>query len=150
LAGEAEEQAKGLSRGNRQKDALCFLETAIGWESFADAVCLKKAITDIADKTNSQAIIDRLRHVVIAVDEIKAKQQSGNIQDLIFWDKWRWRLVYNLKRMEKRYPEVQTELNDLLNQLITPQNLANKQPVMEWLQLPVRWAEFLMRSKTND
>jgi CRISPR-associated protein Csm1 len=52
--------------------------------------------------------------------------------------------------MEKRYPEVQTELNDLLNQLITPQNLANKQPVMEWLQLPVRWAEFLMRSKTND
>jgi CRISPR-associated protein Csm1 len=150
LAGEAEEQAKGLSRGNRQKDALCFLETAIGWESFADAVSLKKTITDIADKTNSQAIIDRLRHVVIAVDEIKAKQQNGNIQDLIFWDKWRWRLVYNLKRMEKRYPEVQTELNDLLNQLITPQNLANKQPVMEWLQLPVRWAEFLMRSKTND
>lgn len=150
LAGEAEEQAKGLSRGTRQKDALCFLETTIGWESFADAVRFRETIAHIADKTNSQAIIDRLRQVVIAVEEIKAKQQSGNIQDLIFWDKWRWRLVYNLKRMEKRYPEVQKELDDLLNQLITPQSLANKQPVMEWLQLPVRWAELLMRRKTND
>lgn len=150
LAGDFEEQAKSLKRGTKEKNALCFLETAIGWESYADALKLRDALQDIVDKTNSQTIIDRLRQVVIAVDEIKAKQQTGNIQELIYWDKWRWRLVYNLKRMEKRFPEIQSELNDLLNQLITPQNLANKQPVMDWLQLPVRWAEFLLRSKAND
>ncbi|MEC4748351.1 type III-A CRISPR-associated protein Cas10/Csm1 [Methylomicrobium sp. Wu6] len=153
LAGVAEEQAKTLQseyRGAHQKDALCFLETAIGWESFTDAIHLRDTLMDIVDKTKSQAIIDRLRQVVIAVDEIKARQKTGNIQELIYWDKWRWRLVYNLNRMTKRYPEVQSQLKYLQQQLINPQSLANKQPVMEWLQLPVRWAEFLMRSKTND
>ncbi|WAR43652.1 type III-A CRISPR-associated protein Cas10/Csm1 [Methylomonas rapida] len=150
LAGEAEEQAKHLQRGQKEKDALSFLETAIGWESFADAIQLRDTLLDIVEKTNSQAIIDRLRQVVIAVDEIKAREKSGNITDQIYWDKWRWRLVYNLKRMEKRYPEVAIQLENLQRQLITQLMLANKQPVMEWLQLPVRWAEFLLRSKTND
>ena len=58
--------------------------------------------------------------------------------------------MYNLKRMEKRYPDVATQLEELQQQLITPQSLANRQPVMNWLELPVRWAEFLMRSKAND
>ncbi|WP_150047708.1 type III-A CRISPR-associated protein Cas10/Csm1 [Methylomonas rhizoryzae] len=150
LAGEAEEQAKHLQRGQKEKDALSFMETAIGWESFADAIQLRDTLLSIVKQTNSQAIIDRLRQVVIAVDEIKLRQKSGNITEQIYWDKWRWRLVYNLKRMEKRYPEVALQLENLQRQLITPQTLANKQPVMEWLQLPVRWAEFLLRSKTND
>ena len=150
LAGEAEEQAKHLQRGQKEKDALCFLETAIGWESFADAVQLRDTLLNIVDKTNSQAIIDRLRQVVIAVDEIKHREKAGNITEQIYWDKWRWRLVYNLKRMEKRYPEVAIQLENLQRQLITQQTQANKQSVMEWLQLSVRWAEFLLRSKTND
>jgi CRISPR-associated protein Csm1 len=150
LAGDAEERAKNLLRGQRQKDALCFLDTAIGWESFADAVKLRETIELITNETQSQSIIDRLRQVVIAVQEIEQRHKHGQIQELIYWDKWRWRLVYNLKRMEKRYPEVTDKLNELLKLLITPQSIPNKQPVMEWLQLPVRWAEFLMRSKAND
>ncbi|SJM93504.1 hypothetical protein CRENPOLYSF2_3360001 [Crenothrix polyspora] len=152
LAGDAEHQAKQLRRGNmsKEKDALCFLETAIGWESFADAVALRDTLVAITEKTNSQSIIDRLRQVVIAVDEIKKTEKAGNIQDMIYWNQWRWRLVYNLKRMEKRYPDTKEELSDLLNQLITPPSITDRQPVMDWLQLPVRWAEFLMRSKTND
>lgn len=150
LAGEAEEQAKNLQRGEKQKDALNFLETTIGWESFNDAVRLRDTLQDIAKKTDSQAIIDRLRQVVIAVDEIRTREKTGKFEEMIYWDKWRWRLVYNLKRMAKRYPEVESQLEKLQQQLTTPQTLANKQPVMEWLQLPVRWAEFLMRSKAND
>ena len=86
-----------------------------------------------------------MRQVVIAVEEIKTREKSGKFQEIIYWDKWRWRLVYNLKRMQKRYPEVESQLENLLQQLITPQTQANKQPVMEWLQMPVRWAEFLTR-----
>ncbi len=143
LAGQAEEQAKHLQRGQKEKDALSFLETVIGWESFDEAVRLRDILLNIIKETKSQAIIDRLRQVVIAVDEIKAREKSGQFQEMIYWDKWRWQLVYNLKRMAKRYPEVRSQLEDLQQQLITPQSLANKQPVMEWLQLPVRWAEFL-------
>lgn len=150
LAGQAEEQAKHLQRGQKEKDALSFLETAIGWESFAEAIHLRDTLLKIVEKTSSQAIIDRLRQVVIAVDEIKAREKSGQFQEMIYWDKWRWRLVHNLKRMQKRYPEVESQLENLQQQLITPQTPSNKQPVMEWLQLPVRWAEFLTRSKAND
>lgn len=150
LAGEAEEYAKHLQRGERQKNALCFLETVVGWESFADAIRLKDTLLDIVKKTNNQSIINRLRQVVIAVDEISEREKCGKFEEMIYWDKWRWQLVYNLKRMAKRYPEVASQLEDLQQQLITPQALANKQPVMEWLQLPVRWAEFLLRSKEND
>ena len=150
LAGQAEEQAKHLQRGQKEKDALSFLETAIGWESFDEAARLRDTLLNIIKETNNQAIINRLRQVVIAVDEIKTKGKSGKFQEMIYWDKWRWRLVYNLKRMQKRYPEVKSQLENLQQQLITPQTPANKQPVMEWLQLPVRWAEFLTRSKTND
>ncbi len=150
LAGQAEEQAKHLQRGQKEKDALSFLETAIGWESFGEAEQLCKTLCAIVKETNSQAIIGRLRQVVIAVDEIKAREKSGKLQEMIYWDKWRWRLVYNLKRMQKRYPDVESQLEKLQQQLIAPQTPANKQPVMEWLQLPVRWAELLTRSKTND
>ena len=121
------------------------LETVIGWESFAEAAQLRDTLLDIIKKIENQAIIDRLRQVVIAVEEIKTREKSGKFQEIIYWDKWRWRLVYNLKRMQKRYPEVESQLENLLQQLITPQTQANKQPVMEWLQMPVRWAEFLTR-----
>jgi CRISPR-associated protein Csm1 len=150
LAGEAEAHAKQLTRGLRHKDALSFLVTTIGWESYETALELRNTLVNITDKMGSQAVIERLRQVVIAIREIKTRAQSGDINELIYWDKWRWRLVYNLKRMEKRYPEITPELNALLNQLISPQNLPNQQAVMEWLELPVRWAEFLMRSKKND
>ncbi len=87
LAGDAEEQAKHLKRGQKEKDALSFLETAIGWESFAEAVRLRDTLLEIVKKTNSQAIIDRLRQVVIAVDEIKTREKTGNIAEQIYWDK---------------------------------------------------------------
>ncbi len=146
LAGDAEKQAKNLQRGIREKDALTFLDCTVGWESYQDALQLQDTIQRICEKSQSQAIIERLRQVVIAVDEIKLKQKQGNIQELIYWDKWRWRLVYNLKRMEKRYPEVKTDLDNLQKQLLSTPLLNNKQPVMDWLSLPVRWAEYLMRS----
>ena len=150
LAGDAEEHAKSLIRGSLQKDALCFLDTVIGWEGFNDAIILRETIQKITEKTQSQALIDKLRQVVISVQEMEQQHKHGKIVELIYWDKWRWRLVYSLKRMERRYPDIKDELDELLQKLITPQSIPNKQTVMDWLQLPVRWAEFLMRSKTND
>jgi CRISPR-associated protein Csm1 len=129
---------------------LCFLDTVIGWEEFNDAIKLRETIQQISEKTQSQALIDKLRQVVISVQEIEQQYKQGKIVELIYWDKWRWRLVYSLKRMERRYPEIKDELDELLQKLITPQSIPNKQTVMDWLQLSVRWAEFLMRSKTND
>jgi len=154
LAGEAEAEAKHLTRDSKEKDALCFLETAIGWESFDKAAQLKNDIIALTEKTNSHALIDRLRQVVTATAEFKKLNQSSiskqQMNEMIYWDKWRWRLVYNLKRMAQRNPAIKDDLDALQKQLIEPIAANNHQPVLDWLQMPVRWAEFLMRSKNND
>jgi CRISPR-associated protein Csm1 len=141
-AGEAESQAKQLKRGSKEKDALTFLDATIGWESFATAVQLKDKICELTDNTNSHALIDRLRSVVIATNEIKKMPKWTN--ELLYWNQWRWRLIYNLKRMAQRNSGIEQDLKDLQKQLLEePTN--NHQSVIDWLQMPVRWAEFLKR-----
>lgn len=142
-AGEAESHAKQLKRGNNKtKDALSFLDTVIGWESFDNALKMKQIICDITDKANSHALIDRLRQVVIATDKIKKKPNFT--LEMLYWNQWRWRLIYNLKRMALRNFDIEKDLKDIQKKLLEePPN--NHQSAIEWLQLPVRWAEFLKR-----
>ncbi len=144
-AGEAESQAKQLKRGSKEKDALTFLNATIGWESFATAVQLKDNLCALTDKTNSHALIDRLRSVVIATNEIK---KMPKWKDILYWNQWRWRLIYNLKRMAQRNSEIEHDLKDLQKQLLE-ESSNNHQSVIDWLQMPVRWAEFLKRSNNN-
>ncbi|POZ50605.1 type III-A CRISPR-associated protein Cas10/Csm1 [Methylovulum psychrotolerans] len=145
-AGEAESQAKHLLRGNQpKKDALSFLGTAIGWEHFDEAKQLRDDICKLTEDTNSNAIIDRLRQVVIATDELNAQMPKPTTA-ILYWNKWRWRLIYNLKRMSQRDSEIEQDLKALQTKLLTipPEN---EQGILDWLQMPVRWAEFLMRKE---
>lgn len=154
LAGDAEHEAKALRRGKhgeKEKDALCFLDTTIGWEDFERAEDLKREICDIMEETRSRAVLGRLRAVLDAVDEFKRLSQTKQhtpeqIQALVHWQKWRWRLVYNIERMAKRYPALKPRLENLVRQIIHPEAHAG-QPVLDWLQMPTRWAEFLTRRK---
>ena len=70
--------------------------------------------------------------------------QNEEMRELIHWQQWRWRLVYNLKRMARRAPEIKEELDELIV-TITESRTERIRPVIEWLQLPTRWAEFLTR-----
>ncbi|MBL6987933.1 MAG: type III-A CRISPR-associated protein Cas10/Csm1 [Methylobacter sp.] len=148
-AGEAEAQAKQLKRGDKDKDALTFLDTAIGWESFDAAVQFKDDICELTKKTESHSLIDRLRQVVIATNELK-EQLPMPTPDIIYWNKWRWRLIYNLKRMAQRDTEIERDLQKLQRQLLENTVTHNRQTVLDWLQMPVRWAEFLKRGNNND
>ena len=151
LAGEAEHQAKALRRGraNRDKDALCLLDTPIGWEDYPRAVALREEIIAINEATNSRALLGRLRSVILAVEEHRRldAQEAPPLEELVYWRKWRWRLVYNLERMARRHPAVNSRLQALQG-MITEQNPHEGQPVLDWLQLPTRWAEFLTRRNT--
>jgi len=148
LAGEAEHQAKTLRRGraNREKDALCFLDTPIGWEDYPRAVALREEIIAINAASNSRALLGRLRSVILAVEEHRRldAQEEAPLEDLVYWRKWRWRLVYNLERMARRHPALESRLHALQG-MITGQDPHEGQPVLDWLQLPTRWAEFLTR-----
>jgi CRISPR-associated protein Csm1 len=135
-----------LLRGNQpKKDALSFLGTAIGWEHFDDAKQLRDDICKLTEDTKSNAIIDRLRQVVIATDELNAQMPKPTTA-ILYWNKWRWRLIYNLKRMSQRDSGIEQDLKALQTKLLTmpPEN---EQGILDWLQMPVRWAEFLQRSE---
>lgn len=147
LAGRAEEQAKHLQRGNKKKDALCFLDTVIGWESFYKADKLQRQISELSKDTQSNALIDRLRRVVIATHAIK-KHYSNPTPDILYWNRWRWRLIYNLKRMSERYTDSQNDqLAAIQKQLLHYDDKDERQGILDWLQIPVRWAEFLKREE---
>lgn len=146
-AGEAEADAKHLKRGDKSKDALSFLGTVIAWESFDEAVKLKDQICAFTDNTNSHALIDRLRQVVVATDEIKKLPTVTT--ELLYWNQWRWRLIYNLKRMADRHDDaIKQDLKTLQTKLLQ-EPINNHQSLIDWLPLPVRWAEFLKRGDNN-
>ena len=149
LAGDAESRAKALKRNKREKDAVCMFDMAIGWEEYPRVLTLIKQIKTIIEKTGNRAILDRLRSVVLAVQEFqhlsdKQQLQGKEMRELLHWQQWRWRLVYNLKRMARRTPEIEADLNDLIK-TITESRTESIRPVIEWLELPVRWTEFLTR-----
>ena len=153
LAGEAEHAAKSLTRGKKEKNALCFLDTPIGWEDFGRAESMRIKICDIMQQTQSRGILGRLRSVLEAVDEFKRLSQKKQlnqqeIEGLIHWHKWRWRLVYNIQRMVKRHNNLKPQLDELVALIIDP-NAQAGQPVLDWLQMPTRWAEFLTRQRNN-
>lgn len=149
LAEEAESRAKTLRRNGREKDAVCLLDTVIGWEEYPRALKLRKQIKTIIEKTEKRAILDRLRSVVLAVEKFQRLSEKQNLQneemrELIHWQQWRWRLVYNLKRMASRNQEIKADLDEL-RATITESRTESIRPVIDWLQLPTRWAEFLTR-----
>ena len=149
MAGEAESRAKTLNRNQREKDAICLLDTVIGWEEYPRALELRERIERIIETTRNRAVLDRLRSVVLAVKEFqrlsnKQHLQEEEMRELLHWQQWRWRLVYNLKRMARRTREIETGLDDLTAAILESRTESTR-PVIEWLQLPTRWAEFLTR-----
>ena len=68
------------------------------------------------------------------------------IDRLVYYQRWRWQLVYNIERMKKRYPGCKDKLKGLVRDILAPEAQAGM-PVIEWLQLPTRWAELLTRKE---
>ncbi|MEK7990281.1 MAG: type III-A CRISPR-associated protein Cas10/Csm1, partial [Thiotrichaceae bacterium] len=158
LAGEQESKAKSLeyislkTKQDRTKDTFCFLETAIPWERYEQIVEFRDKIENIIQKADNRAIIDRLRQVVLAMQEFErlSKKQDkdvNEIKQLVMWQKWRWRLVYNLARMADRYPnsDIEQELEYIKTIIFEDRIGDSKLTVSHWLPLPVRWVEFLTR-----
>lgn len=160
LAGGEEEKAKKLkyactnSKQKCQKNAFCFLETPIAWEIYEGIENFKNLLLEIIeDSDGSHAIINRLRDVVVAMQEFerlskKDDKKMEEIQKLVMHQKWRWRLLYNIARMESRYPKLTKEKLAKLTDSIINNRIDGKTlplPPSHWLPLPVRWAEFLTR-----
>jgi len=154
MAGDAESAAKALKRRvageTIEKSAFFMMNTVIGWEDYAAVENLRELLAS-ASKTN-HAILNRMRQVVEAQQEFVVLQRKSGmdetmITELVQWQKWRWQLVYNLHRLAGRNGDMKKKIGAIRSAILSNDldGRNSEAAVMEWLQLPTRWTEYLQR-----
>jgi CRISPR-associated protein Csm1 len=156
-----DDQAKEFKRSNggRAKDALCFLQTPLAWEQFAEITRWQQTILDMLQpKANSttalpRGFLSRLSeiHALYAENakrEKKLQRQQQNtrtlaqMQEMILYDKWRWRLTYQLSHFGERYTDHQATINALQQAI-----LHEPEGLIAVLHMLARWTALLTREE---
>ena len=133
-AGTAEHKAKTL---RPQKDAVCLMGVALPWDDLEKVKTLVRMVEkEIADGRPRQ-LVNRLREIYWAYE--KGKQElmaqgvpASSLQKAVRWYRWRWLLVYTLRRdAGKRAEVIQKGLLD--------------EGMEKYLGLLARWSELATR-----
>ncbi|MFA4907408.1 MAG: type III-A CRISPR-associated protein Cas10/Csm1, partial [archaeon] len=169
LAGDAESQAKSLKRkvnGKEvEKDAFCFLGKSLSWNDFRVAKALKDDLCQwICEPSEgkgnmNRGLLSRLAQIYETyqkeakiINEKKTLSEQDRAE-MIQYNKWRWRLVYSLSRFQKQNKEYENEIKSIQNALIASNSykgLHSERPIIEYLDIPVQWAEFTLRTNKKE
>lgn len=152
MAGEAEKKAKtlreewGIAQNTLHKDAFCFL-APIAWEDYEKA----KKIQGILEKEMKKdrgflSWLSRMTAGNKVLAEHRSRKQNISLakawQDIVY-ESWRWRTAYQLRR---RYGKDEDMIKQWTETLFPKDGEErSKIPVHAWLEMPVRWTEFLYR-----
>lgn len=152
-----DDQAKEFrrSQGGHKKDALCFLQTPMGWEQFDEIARWQDVLLQML-KPGAEGMpalprgfLTRLTEIyALYADNVARKRRQHRqgemtleqIQEAIQYDKWQWRLVYQLSRFGERYKEHQGNIN-ALGQAI----LREREGLIAVLKVLTRWTALLTR-----
>jgi CRISPR-associated protein Csm1 len=162
LANEAkhalDDRAKEYEHNGSKKDAICFLQTAVAWDDFYKIQeCQQKLVKMIEVSNNNKpplpkGFLTRLSqiHSLFAENRKSALRleykrrhnvsDSQDLQDMIYYNKWCWQLVYHLGRFAERYKDHAEMINDLQKQII-------ELKLIDHLNVIARWAELLTRKE---
>lgn len=152
-----DEQAKEFKRpgvGHR-KDALCFLQTPMGWERFDEVAAWKETLLNMLKPDGEipvlpRGFLARLTEIHPLYADNSARKNTlhrrgaitlHQMQEMIQYDRWQWRLVYQLGRFGERYREHQ----DTINQL--GQEIMREGGLIADLRVLVRWTALLTREE---
>ena len=149
-----DEEAKGVRRRRDGyigvKDAISFLGKPLGWEEFEKARELKGLLMKLIEEEKlPRGLLARLftiyslyaRSERARVEELRrCELELGDYRKRILYDKWRWRLVYNLARFREAHKEQRASLEELRDTL-----LEGGDGMIGLLDLAVRWTEFFTR-----
>jgi CRISPR-associated protein Csm1 len=153
-----DDQAKEFTRqhGGRAKDALCFLQTPMGWEHFEEVRQWQEKLRSMLKPTGAgtalpHSFLTRLTEIHALYIDNTARQQTlhrrgaitlDQLQEMIQYDKWQWRLVYQLSRFGERYKEHQDTIKELGQTLVREQ-----EGLMPILHVLARWTALLTREE---
>jgi len=135
-----------------KKDALCFLHTPMGWEQFEATSAWNAKLVRMLQGWNGRtalprAFLTRLGEIAVLYHENAARQQRLNrkglitkdeLHESIHYEKWQWRLVYQLRRFGERYSHSKNTIEDLQRAIIGDKFICV-------LNVLVRWTELLTR-----
>jgi len=158
LAGEAEEDAKGYKRDQKEKDAMCFLDTVVGWNEFEIVCAIKNMLIGCIGRGLNKGIIDRLRWIYLlylknkneTLRESKKRGMSIDaIKERIKHNQWLWRMVYSLTKYSKDNKLFEEEVKELICAIQGKEfnGVKSEREIIDFLNLPTRWAEFLLREE---
>jgi CRISPR-associated protein Csm1 len=165
-AGEAEGRAKGYSRADgQQKDALCFLDTVVGWEDWALVRDQKDELLWLVGARDNPQNERRLPRTLLQVVQSIFQLYRTGLRDArrrvrqenrqrptdkklplpnpqMFYGRWAWMKVYSLTRLARqhqtRVPDGPTRVAELQRQIMQPRTV-------RYSGLATRWVEYLTR-----
>jgi len=150
-----DDRAKEYRRENngREKDAICFLQATFGWEHFSDIERWQTDLVKMIEPENgrpklARGFLLRLGEIYSMFAEnrkLKLQLRQGandfeTIEEMIYYEKWRWHLTYQLNRVADRYSEYKPTIEKLQKEIIDKRLIDN-------LNVIARWAELLTRKE---
>ncbi|MDI6687898.1 MAG: type III-A CRISPR-associated protein Cas10/Csm1 [Desulfobacterales bacterium] len=149
-AGAAEESAK---RYRSEKDSFCFFGEPLSWSDFIMAKYLNELFREIVKEKN-KGFLDRLRNIVASNKALERERRRkgmdmSKLQKLLAYDNWRWQVAYSLKRYVRQGEGIKQKVSTVQEALFkdSVNGTTTERPVITWIGLPTRWAEFLERKE---
>jgi hypothetical protein len=151
-----DEQAKGhkwyLNGQPREKDAISFLQTPMGWGEFERVYGAFQQVCQMVQGSDGKpplprALITRLASIATLYQRnaTHVRQQlratAHNRAELTFYARWLWRGMYHLTRFAERHKEWHDDIIAIRNQLNDRHS-----GLIEHLHVIARWAELYTRS----
>jgi len=163
-----------------EKNGFTFLEKPLRWHDFDIAASIKDALYQAitaADPPLNKGILSRLRQIYALFEarrrelkEMSRQTQTDMSQhlDLLMYDKWRWRLVYALGRYKddnKNHKKlIETLQRALIDNEWQPLKWENGKwhekdellessegvQIVSFIDVPMRWVEFLTREEKES
>jgi len=156
-ASQAEENAKAYENKDKKKDAINFLGVAVSWNDLKVSRAIKDMVVESYEKTDTKSVLRQLQ----AIDSLYQKQKKSlsnkktlSPQEILTrarWSRWMWFIAYMIGRTTSK--DAKQKLENLKNSLITDeveidgQILRSDKQIIEFLTLPVTWADYQTRNK---
>lgn len=136
------------------KDALSFLQTPLAWDRFTEVAKWQGILLDMLKPAEGESalprgFLSRLTEIHTLYEENakrekklrrQEKRAMTDIQEMILYDKWRWRLIYQLGRFGEGYPAYRAAINELQQAILREPN-----GLVSALRLLARWTALFTR-----
>ena len=161
IAGEAEEKAKKfctkLNDGEkRKKNAFTFFDTGMGWEEFEEITRVREELYSHLEKKENRPLLSRLRDISASWAASKERMLRANgvlpmreINKNLMAEKWRWRMVYSLKRLGESRKNLNEVIKDIQQFILNPVAGGGRHGI-ELLGVVSRWCELELRKPQNS